>query len=34
MHADEKSIQVRHIRIPVRSAAREVVWFDFKELCG
>ena len=34
MHADEKSIQVRHIRIPVCSAAREVVWFDFKELCG
>ena len=34
MHADVKSIQVRHIRIPVRCAAREVVWFDFKELCG
>ena len=34
MHADVNSIQVRHIRIPVRCAAREVVWFDFKELCG
>jgi cell division protein ZapE len=34
MHGDEKSIQVRQIRIPVRCAAREMVWFDFKELCG
>jgi cell division protein ZapE len=34
MHAEEKSIQVRQIRIPVRRAAREVVWFDFNELCG
>jgi cell division protein ZapE len=34
MHADDDSIQVRQIRIPVRCAAREVVWFDFKELCG
>jgi cell division protein ZapE len=34
MHADVNSIQVRHIRIPVRCAAREVVWFNFKELCG
>jgi cell division protein ZapE len=25
---------VREINIPVRCAAREVVWFDFKELCG
>lgn len=34
MHSGEKSIQVRQIRIPVRCAAREVVWFDFDELCG
>jgi cell division protein ZapE len=34
MHADVDSIQVRQIRIPVRCAAREVAWFDFKELCG
>jgi cell division protein ZapE len=34
MHADVDSIQVRQIRIPVLCAAREVVWFDFKELCG
>ncbi|MFH0934095.1 MAG: cell division protein ZapE, partial [Pseudomonadota bacterium] len=34
MHADVDSIPVGHARIPVRRAAREVVWFDFKELCG
>jgi cell division protein ZapE len=34
MHADVDFIQVRQIKIPVRCAAREVVWFDFKELCG
>lgn len=34
MHADVDFIQVRQIRIPVRCTAREVVWFDFKELCG
>jgi cell division protein ZapE len=34
MHAEVNSIQVRRIRIPVRCAAREVVWFDFRELCG
>jgi cell division protein ZapE len=33
MYAEEKLIQVRQIRIPVRCAAREVVWFDFNELC-
>lgn len=27
-------IQVRQIRIPVKRVAREVVWFDFKVLCG
>ena len=34
MHAGEDAIQVRQIRIPVRNVAREVVWFDFDELCG
>lgn len=34
MHTEADFIQVRQIRIPVRRAAREVVWFDFKELCG
>jgi cell division protein ZapE len=34
MHAEADHIQVRQIRIPVRRVAREVVWFDFKELCG
>jgi len=32
--SEEKSIQVRNIRMPVRRVAREVVWFDFAELCG
>lgn len=34
LHADADSIQVRSLHIPVRRVAREVVWFDFKELCG
>jgi cell division protein ZapE len=34
MHAEVNSIQVRKIDMPVRCAAREVVWFDFDELCG
>jgi cell division protein ZapE len=34
MHAETAYIQTRQIRIPVRRAAREVVWFDFDELCG
>jgi len=34
MHAERDSIQVRQIVIPVRQVAREVVWFDFKVLCG
>jgi cell division protein ZapE len=32
--SQEKSIQVRNIRMPVHRVAREVVWFDFAELCG
>ncbi len=34
MHAEADAIQVRQLRIPVRRVAREVVWFDFLELCG
>jgi cell division protein ZapE len=34
MHIEAHCIQVRQIKIPVKRAAREVVWFDFKELCG
>ena len=34
MHADADVVQVRNISIPARCVAREVVWFDFKELCG
>ncbi len=34
MHADADDIQVNQVRIPVKRVAREVVWFDFKELCG
>lgn len=34
MHAEKDYIQVRQTNIPVRRVAREVVWFDFKELCG
>ena len=31
---DSQSIDTRHGKLPVRRAAREVVWFDFSELCG
>lgn len=34
MHDDAGYIRVRQGRMPVRRAAREVVWFDFRELCG
>jgi cell division protein ZapE len=34
LHSDAETIQVRQIKIPVKRVAREVVWFDFKELCG
>ena len=34
MHAETDSIRVRSISIPVKRHSREVVWFDFKELCG
>jgi cell division protein ZapE len=34
MHDEEGFIRVRQIKIPVKRVAREVVWFDFKELCG
>lgn len=34
MHAEKDFIQVRQTRVPVRRVSREVVWFDFKELCG
>ena len=34
MHAESDPISVRQIKIPVKQVAREVVWFDFKELCG
>ena len=34
MHAGTEAIQVRQIRIPVKRVAREVVWFDFRVLCG
>jgi cell division protein ZapE len=33
-HDDASFIRVRQIKIPVRHVAREVVWFEFKELCG
>lgn len=33
-HDDASFIRVRQIKIPVRCVAREVVWFDFRELCG
>ncbi len=32
--ADARNIQIRKIHIPVKRVAREVVWFDFKTLCG
>lgn len=31
---DVSNIQVRQISIPVKRATREVVWFEFSELCG
>jgi cell division protein ZapE len=31
---DAHSIKVRQTRIAVRRVSREVVWFDFKVLCG
>jgi len=34
MHAETEFIPVRNISIPVKRHSREVVWFDFKELCG
>ncbi len=34
VHSEAHTVRVREINIPVRCAAREVVWFDFKELCG
>jgi len=34
MHAGTDVIHVRNIDIPVRHHSREVVWFDFGELCG
>lgn len=34
LHEDASFIRVRQIKIPVRRVAREVVWFDFKALCG
>jgi cell division protein ZapE len=34
MHAETDSIQVRNISIPVKRHSREVVWFDFREICG
>lgn len=30
----EGSVEAGSARIPVRRAARDIVWFDFKELCG
>jgi cell division protein ZapE len=32
--SEDKHIQVRNIQIPVHRVAREVVWFDFAELCA
>ncbi|HLP99059.1 MAG TPA: cell division protein ZapE [Sideroxyarcus sp.] len=34
MHAETHSIPLRNTSIPVKFAAREVVWFSFKELCS
>ncbi len=34
MHADTDFIQVRNIKVSVKRVAREVVWFDFKDICG
>lgn len=34
MHAETTTIQVGSHQIPVKRHSREVVWFDFAELCG
>jgi cell division protein ZapE len=33
MHSELNAIQIKHGGMPVKRVAREVVWFDFKELC-
>lgn len=30
----ERTVQAGHVMLPVRQLAREVIWFDFAELCG
>ena len=34
MQRSERPIEIMGRKIPVKKAARTVVWFDFKELCG
>ena len=34
VHRDEQHVEVRGRPIPVKKIARNVVWFEFKELCG
>jgi len=34
MHAETGFIPLRNISIPVKRQSREVVWFEFNELCG
>jgi len=34
MYSEQDDVQLGSIRIPVICKAREVVWFDFKQLCG
>ena len=34
MHSEGDDIHIGSIQIPVMRKAREVVWFDFKKLCG
>lgn len=34
VHAELPAIQLKHGALPVKQVAREVVWFDFAELCG
>jgi cell division protein ZapE len=34
MHAELPTIQLKHGPLRVKQAAREVVWFEFAELCG
>ena len=34
IHAETDFIPLRNISIPVKRHSREVVWFDFKQLCG